>query len=80
VREHEIPVISRALQPHPGSRWPSCRAFVAALRQAMQTKTRDSGPGSTEELETLRRRTAWPTLPADERLPVRRRHLAGERT
>lgn len=36
LRERELPVISRALHPHPDSRWPSCRAFVQALREVCQ--------------------------------------------
>jgi serine/threonine protein kinase len=34
LREKEFPVISRALHPYPSSRWPSCEAFVQALRAA----------------------------------------------
>jgi serine/threonine protein kinase len=34
LREKEFPVISRALHPYPSSRWPTCAAFVAALREA----------------------------------------------
>ncbi|MBY0396544.1 MAG: serine/threonine protein kinase, partial [Thermoleophilia bacterium] len=33
LREHEFPVIARALHPYPSSRWPSCREFVAQLRK-----------------------------------------------
>jgi serine/threonine-protein kinase len=36
LRTHEFPVISRALHPSPTRRWPSCQAFVTALRQAME--------------------------------------------
>jgi serine/threonine protein kinase len=36
VREKEVPVIARALHPQPSARYPSCRAFVAALRDAIQ--------------------------------------------
>ncbi len=43
LRERELPAISRALHPHPSARWPSCRAFVAALRDAAQGK-RHSDP------------------------------------
>src|SRR5262249_42446562 len=35
LRESEFPVISRALHPYPSSRWPSCKAFVQALRKAI---------------------------------------------
>jgi serine/threonine protein kinase len=34
LRESEFPVISRALHPMPSARWPSCQAFIAALRKA----------------------------------------------
>jgi serine/threonine protein kinase len=37
VREREIPIVARALHPHPGSRWPTCLAFVQALRDASQS-------------------------------------------
>jgi serine/threonine protein kinase len=33
VRERELPVVTRALHPHPASRWPSCLAFIRALRE-----------------------------------------------
>jgi serine/threonine protein kinase len=34
VRNRQVPVLTRALHPHPSSRWPSCKAFVEALRKA----------------------------------------------
>ncbi len=37
LREREFPVIARALHPFPSSRWPSCKAFVQALRSAAVT-------------------------------------------
>jgi serine/threonine protein kinase len=43
LREREIPLITRALHPHPGSRWPSCRDFIQALRDISQ---RNSSPVS----------------------------------
>jgi serine/threonine protein kinase len=46
LREREAPVIRRALHPHPSSRWPSCRAFVAALREAVQ-KPRSRRPSDS---------------------------------
>jgi serine/threonine protein kinase len=30
----EVPVVTRALHPHPSARWPSCKAFIEALRRA----------------------------------------------
>jgi serine/threonine-protein kinase len=35
LREKEVPIIARALHPQPSARWPSCRAFIQALRQAI---------------------------------------------
>jgi serine/threonine protein kinase len=41
VRERELPALSRALHPHPTSRFPTCREFIAALRDSMrQTRRR----------------------------------------
>jgi serine/threonine protein kinase len=37
LRQREFPVFARALHPQPDSRWPSCRAFVSALREAIDT-------------------------------------------
>jgi serine/threonine protein kinase len=36
LRDREATVISRALHPYPSSRWPTCAAFVAELRKAVQ--------------------------------------------
>jgi serine/threonine protein kinase, bacterial len=36
LREREVPIITRALHPQPGSRWPSCRAFIEAVRNVVQ--------------------------------------------
>ena len=44
--EAERPVVARALAKEPAGRWPSCRAFVAALRSSLQA---DSPPSSTCE-------------------------------
>jgi serine/threonine protein kinase len=37
MRETEFPVIARALHPYPSSRWPSCKAFIQALRGANES-------------------------------------------
>jgi serine/threonine protein kinase len=37
LRQHEFPIISRALHPQPSLRWPTCRAFIEAMRRAMGT-------------------------------------------
>jgi serine/threonine-protein kinase len=36
VRDKEYAVLARALHPTPCSRWPSCRAFMEALRKAVK--------------------------------------------
>lgn len=36
LRETERPILSRALHPDPSCRWPSCTAFIQALRAATQ--------------------------------------------
>jgi hypothetical protein len=54
LREREVPVIARALHPHAGSRWPSCRAFLEALR--------DSGEVARPPI-SFRTRTSRPGLP-----------------
>ncbi len=36
VREKEVPVLARALHPQPSARYPSCQAFLAALRAAVK--------------------------------------------
>ena len=28
LREHELPIITRALHPYPSARWPSCKSFL----------------------------------------------------
>lgn len=33
LREHEFPIIARAMHTFPSSRWPTCREFVAQLRK-----------------------------------------------
>ncbi len=37
LRKRELPIIRRALHPLPDSRWPSCQAFLQALRDATQS-------------------------------------------
>jgi serine/threonine protein kinase len=37
LRERELPIITRALHPHPASRWPNCQAFIRALREVCQS-------------------------------------------
>jgi serine/threonine protein kinase len=43
LREKEVQVIARALHPEPLARWPSCTAFIAAMRQAMGVLSHPDG-------------------------------------
>lgn len=58
LREREFPIISRALHPYPSSRWPSCQAFLHALRQAMAGSRHERparvSPGSVREVAKRR--------------------------
>jgi serine/threonine protein kinase len=45
ARAREVAVLSRALSPDPTARWPSCQAFVAALRAAVMAPR--TGPSRT---------------------------------
>jgi serine/threonine-protein kinase len=53
LRERELPVFTRALHPQPAARWPSCQAFIAALREATH---------ATRPPLTIRSRPARPSL------------------
>lgn len=44
IREREVPVLARALNPHPSARFPSCLAFIDALRKAVLTPRRPIKP------------------------------------
>jgi serine/threonine protein kinase len=63
IRPEECPVLTRALHPYPSSRYPSCRAFIEALRHC-QSKT--STNGSRAELhhssDMIRRSSILPML------------------
>ena len=37
LREKEFPIISRTLHPYPSSRWPTCKAFIQALRDVVES-------------------------------------------
>lgn len=60
LRERELPVIVRALHPHPDSRWPNCRAFVEALREVSL---------SCRPPLSVRPRSLRPTLQANNHQP-----------
>jgi serine/threonine protein kinase len=60
LRQQEFPVISRALHPHPTSRWPSCREFMAALRRAMETPRKPLVRARHSEARLRRIRTPAP--------------------
>jgi serine/threonine protein kinase len=54
LRVAECPVIARALDPNWMNRWPSCKAFLAALRQALD-RPRSSGKKlGSRQLQRLR--------------------------
>lgn len=53
LRERELPIIARALHPHADSRWPSCQAFVQAMREVTLSYRQPLG---------LRSRRVRPTL------------------
>jgi serine/threonine-protein kinase len=67
LRECEVHIITRALHPHPSLRWPSCQAFVGALRQANRPshRVRTLPPGSVQKASRSRQvRTAKPPVRA----------------
>ena len=37
MRDKEVLVLARALHPYPSARWPSCKAFIQALRGAQES-------------------------------------------
>jgi serine/threonine protein kinase len=53
LRERELPIITRALHPQPGSRWPSCRAFIQALRAVNHSSDSPIGPRSRNTRPSL---------------------------
>jgi serine/threonine protein kinase len=50
VREREVPVLARALHSQPSLRYPSCRAFIDALRKAAGTARPTKGSGDSKDL------------------------------
>jgi serine/threonine protein kinase len=42
IREREVPILARALHTHPSARFPSCTAFIEALRKAALSSRRSS--------------------------------------
>jgi hypothetical protein len=57
LRSNEYPVIARALDPNWTGRFPNCKCFVSALREAVQKprSSNNSKKGSREALVSLRR-------------------------
>lgn len=58
LREHEYRVISRALAPSWTDRWPSCRAFIAALRDAIRVprapvRDKTPSPSATFQIDEI---------------------------
>jgi serine/threonine protein kinase len=56
LREREYPVVARALDPRWTHRWPNCREFIAALRQAVNAPRRPR--------QVIPRRMSSPSLPS----------------
>ena len=52
VRALELPVIARALDPHWTNRWPSCKAFLAALRLALEKPRKPVKKFGSRQLQT----------------------------
>jgi serine/threonine protein kinase len=68
LRERELPILSRALHPQPSARWPSCQAFLTALREAIHL------PRRSIEWRRPSRSVLRPTRPTD---PVAQRSESG---
>jgi serine/threonine protein kinase len=54
VRGSEIAVIQRAIDPNWMNRWPSCKAFVTALRQALSKPRNATRKYGSRQLQTMR--------------------------
>jgi serine/threonine protein kinase len=55
MRTEECPVLARALHPYPSSRYPSCQAFIDALRQARNKPTSGVRPSLRRSSGLIRR-------------------------
>jgi serine/threonine protein kinase len=55
LRSTECPILMRALDPHWTNRWPSCKAFVSALRGALSLPRRVSKKLGSNQLQSLRK-------------------------
>jgi serine/threonine-protein kinase len=64
VRGREVPILARALHAHPTMRWPSCQAFVAALREAALTPRCTLLLPPTDSRPSLPRVRVYPPLQA----------------
>lgn len=64
LREREMSIITRALHPQPGARWPSCQALIAALRDVSQATRPPLSMRNRAARPALQRRAAPPLRPA----------------
>lgn len=55
VRVNEAPVLTRALDPNWTGRWPSCKAFLTALRTALSRPRQTTRKLGSRQLQALRR-------------------------
>ena len=55
VRTNEFPVLARALDPNWTARFPNCKSFVAALRDAAHKPRQQTRKLGSHQLATLRR-------------------------
>jgi serine/threonine protein kinase len=55
LRTAEVPVIARALDSNWMNRWPSCKSFVTALRQALARPRAGGKKIGSRQLQALRR-------------------------
>jgi serine/threonine protein kinase len=55
VRTNECAVLQRALDPHWTNRWPNCKSFVTALREALARPRNLGRKLGTRQLKALRR-------------------------
>jgi serine/threonine protein kinase len=64
LREREVSAISRALHPQPASRWPSCQAFIQALRDS-GLSARPPLSFRSQAVRPVLQRPAIPVSPAE---------------
>ncbi len=55
VRTAECPVVARALDPHWTNRWPNCKAFISALRDALSRPRPSATKFGSRHLQALKK-------------------------